>query len=189
MSNHISFAEPEKLSEIFDSANREEWQNTSYILNNLNLKPNTRIADVGAGTGYFARQFAQLAPEGKVYAIDTEANMVGYMQNRFANEGLVNIETRQNKHDDPCLPKYLDMVFMANVYRFIQERPTFLARLHAQIHQETEVIFVDFRGINARISAQQAMDEVRAAGFQVKSVDLESCPDHYIMKFSKAFVA
>lgn len=76
MVKSVSFADPEKCSEIFDSENRVEWQNTPHVLNSLVLSEDTSIADVGAGTGYFASQFSRLVPRGKVYALDTEANMV-----------------------------------------------------------------------------------------------------------------
>ncbi|WP_461535995.1 class I SAM-dependent methyltransferase [Spongorhabdus nitratireducens] len=189
MQNRISFAEPERLTGIFDAPHREEWQNTSYILKDMSLKANSRIADVGAGTGYFSRLFAKQAPEGTVFAIDAEPNMVSFMAQRFAREGHSNIKFRQSQQTDPCLPQQLDIVFVANTYRFIEQRQVFLANLRHQISHTTEVVFVDLRSAGARVTPQQVMDEVRAAGFHIQSLDLESCPDHYIMKFRKALAA
>ncbi|CAM3775905.1 class I SAM-dependent methyltransferase [Parendozoicomonas haliclonae] len=181
----ISFSEAERLSEIFDSANREEWQRTSHILKTLDLQPNMRIADVGAGTGYFASQFSDLVPEGFVYALDAEPNMVSYMDNRFEQEQRSNIKTGLSLPDNPCLPEKLDVVFLANVYRFIKERDTFLVNLFEQVSHKTRVVFVDFRGSNARVSPQQAMEEAALAGFVIESMDMEGCPDHYILQFRK----
>ena len=181
----ISFAEPERLSEIFDSDNREEWQNTSHILRALDLKDDAIIADVGAGTGYFTEQFAKQLPNGKVYAIDNEANMVAYMNRRFGNTEFTNIHIHQSTSIDPCLPKGVDVVFLANVYRFIRERDTFLANLYEQTTANTSIVFVDFRGEHARVSPQTASEEVIKAGFEINTMDTEGCPDHYIMTFSK----
>ncbi len=150
------------------------------------MAEHTRIADVGAGTGYFASQFARLAPRGHVYALDTEPNMIGYMEQRFTAEQLTNIETRLCQPADPCLSIPVDIVFLANVYRFIQDRMSFLASLRRQIDHETNVVFVDFRGTNARVQPVQALDEVRQAGFRVEAMDTSGCPDHYIMTFKKA---
>ncbi|WP_066015646.1 class I SAM-dependent methyltransferase [Endozoicomonas atrinae] len=181
----VSFADPEKCSEIFDSEHRVEWQNTPHVLSSLALSEDTLIADVGAGTGYFASQFARLAPRGKVYALDTESSMVSYMDQRFREEGLSNIETRLCEHTDPCLPESVDIVFLANVYRFIQDRPRFLSNLHQQIDDKAMVVFVDFRGDHARVKPAQALDEVRQAGFHIMNMDSSGCPDHYIMTFRK----
>ncbi len=181
----ISFSEAERLSLIFDAENREEWQRTSHILKTLDLKPHMVIADVGAGTGYFSSQFAERLPEGKVYALDTEANMVSYMDNRFAEEGYTNVETGQSEHTNPCLPKGLDIVFLANVYRFIKERDLFLSHMFEQVDHNAQVVFVDFRGSNARVTPQQAVNEVTNAGFEVVDMDMTGCPDHYILRFRK----
>ena len=70
----VSFSEAERLSQIFDADNREEWQRTSAILAKLALQPGTVIADVFAGTGYSVQLFAQRVPQGRVYAHDTEQN-------------------------------------------------------------------------------------------------------------------
>ncbi|MEC5317743.1 class I SAM-dependent methyltransferase [Brenneria populi subsp. brevivirga] len=180
----IAFSEAERLSRIFDAENREEWQRTSHILRVLDLRPQTAIADVGAGTGYFSRLFADRAPEGRVYALDAEPNMVAFMQRRFANEARANIEVRQSRHDDPCLPPGLDVVFLANVYRFIRERRPFLARLRQQVDADTRLMFVDLKHAQAQVSPQQAAAEVEAAGFRVASLDLTGCPDHYILQFA-----
>ncbi|WP_211826932.1 class I SAM-dependent methyltransferase [Kistimonas asteriae] len=182
----VSFADPDRCSEIFDADNRVEWQNTPHVLNSLPLKEDTRIADIGAGTGYFASQFARLSPRGHVYALDTEPNMVNHMEQRFTAEQLTNIETRLCQPADPCLPAPVDIVFLANVYRFIQDRMSFLACLRRQIDHKTNVVFVDFRGDNARVTPVQALDEVRQAGFRIETMDTSGCPDHYIMTFKKA---
>ncbi|MCG8533030.1 MAG: class I SAM-dependent methyltransferase, partial [Desulfovibrionales bacterium] len=122
----VSFANPERCSEIFDSANREEWQNTSHILATLKLDQNHTIADIGAGTGYFTNLFAAAVPNGHVYAIDTEVSMLEYMDKRFEQGDLNNITTLQCLHDNPCVPDGVDIVFLANVYRFIQDRDNYL---------------------------------------------------------------
>jgi len=97
----ISFADPERLKEVFDGENREEWQKTSYIIKKLDLNNNVVIADVGAGTGYFSNLFSQIAVKGKVYAIDCEINMVNYMKNRFNSADFHNVEVLQSQLDDP----------------------------------------------------------------------------------------
>lgn len=184
----ISFAEPERLSKIFDAENREEWQRTSHVLHTLNLRPDMWVADVGAGTGYFSALLADRLPQGRVFALDAEANMVAYMDRRFADEARGNITTGLTQPTDPTLPSGLDLVFLANVYRFIRERALFLANLQRQVTPETQIVFVDFKGAAARVSPAQAKEEVLAAGFVLDSLDLVGCPDHYIMHFHKAAV-
>lgn len=181
--NPISFAEAERLSEIFDSENREEWQKTSKILQFLNFAGDESVADVGAGTGYFSNIFSSQLKQGHVFAIDPEPNMVSHMAKRFAE--TENVSVLQSEHLDPCIPENTDVVFLANVYRFIQTRDTFLQNMYQQTKADARFVFVDFKGESARVSLPTAIDEIKAAGFQIERFDIESCPDHYILAFHK----
>lgn len=181
----ISFSDPEKLKEIFDGENREEWQKTSYIIKNLQLKADTIIADVGAGTGYFSNIFSQTLSNGKVYSIDCEPNMVIYLKNRFSHDSFHNVDIVQSAMEDPCIPLDVDMVFVANTYRFINDRCAFLGNLFQQVKRHTRLVFVDFKGSHARVSPDMAIDEVQQAGFKVINFDITGCPDHYILTFQK----
>ena len=58
--------------------------------------------------------------------------------------------------------------------------------LRQQIEDSTRVVFVDFKGEQARVSPQQAVNEVTAAGFVVERMDIHACPDHYILQFRKS---
>ena len=181
----ISFSDPERLKEIFDGENREEWQKTSYIMKHLQLNSNTVIADVGAGTGYFSDLFSQTLSDGKVYAIDCEPNMVTYLKSRFSNSRLNNVDIIQSKSEDPCIPRDVDMVFIANTYRFINDRSAFLGNLFQQVESNTRLVFVDFKGSHARVSPDMAINEVQQAGFEIINLDITGCPDHYILTFRK----
>lgn len=181
----ISFSEAERLSQIFDAENREEWQRTSRILDKLALQPDTVIADVGAGTGYFSQLFAECVPQGKVYALDTEPNMLAYMERRFAQEAFTNIVVQPSQHGDPQLPAGLDIIFLANVYRFIRDRQAFLVQLYQQCEPHTCGMFVDLKHEQAQVSPQQVVTEIEATGFKVVELDMVSCPNHYILQFSK----
>ena len=181
----VSFAEPARLSFIFDAEDREQWQKSSAILQRMARQPEMVVADMGAGTGYFSRLFALTLSGGRVYAIDCEPNMVAHMQQRFAREGLANVSVHLSRVCDPCLPEIPDWVFLANVYRFIQEREVFLRRLLAQMGQQTRGLLVDFKGAQAAVSPTQARAEVQQAGFVVDELDLQTCPDHYLLHFHK----
>ncbi|MBW2184350.1 MAG: methyltransferase domain-containing protein, partial [Deltaproteobacteria bacterium] len=56
-----------------------KWQRPDAIIEELDLKGDESIADVGAGSGYFSFRFASMLPKGKVYAIDIEPEMIRYI--------------------------------------------------------------------------------------------------------------
>ncbi|WP_342608401.1 class I SAM-dependent methyltransferase [Vibrio tritonius] len=177
----VSFSDPEKLAKIFDDENRHQWQNTDFILSALNIKENEVICDVGAGTGYFCQQILDKTLASMVYAIDLEPNMVFYLKNRFSLEPKVRPLSCQA--DDPQIPQDADVIFIANCYRFIQDRQRFLANLKQQIQRKARVFIVDFKGAASRVSPEQALSDVIHSGFEVLSFDRNSCPDHFICSF------
>lgn len=181
----ISFAEPERLTLIFDGENRQEWQNTSYIIDQLKLRSSDVVADIGAGTGYFTHQFAHILSQGKVYAIDCEPNMITFMRERFRQTDLNNIGFVLSKPGDPTIPCGCTVVFLANAYRFISDRKAFLMKIMQQTDTNTRYYIVDFKGENARVSPKLATEEVESAGFKIINYDDTGCPDHYILSFSR----
>ena len=51
------------------------------------------VADVGAGSGYFTVRLARrVGPEGKVYAVDVQPEMLTIIRKRIAKENLTNVE-------------------------------------------------------------------------------------------------
>lgn len=177
----VSFAEPEKLTLIFDSDQRQSWQNTSHIIDYLSIKSGEVIADLGAGTGYFCHQFLNHTPAAKIYALDVEPNMCSYLQQRFADEPKVICAASEPQ--DPQLPGDVDLVFMANTYRFITERQTFLTRLGEQLPIHARVVIVDFKGAQGRVPPEEVLKEVINAGFEIYHYERDTCPDHYLLSF------
>lgn len=78
--------------------------------------------------------------------------MVAYMQNRFSDEVFDNIQVVLSQPDNPCIPLGVDILFMANTYRFISERVAFLQKMRSQTVPNTKFVIVDFKGSNARVS-------------------------------------
>ncbi|QFI56296.1 class I SAM-dependent methyltransferase [Aeromonas simiae] len=178
-----SFAEPERLSLVFDSAEREQWQRSSAILARMALPPDAVVADLGAGTGYFTQLLLEQLPKGRVHAIDSEPAMVDYLGRRFAGEGRVSVH--QSQPDDPCLPAGVSQLLVANVYRFIAARGPFLAQLHRQMAVDCRGLLVDLHSPQAAVSAEQAAAEVTAAGFVVDELECRTCPHHYLLAFHR----
>ena len=62
-----------EYAKVLEDPSRDEWQKPHDVVMALDLKSTETIADIGAGTGYFARRFALHA--GKVYAVDIDAKL------------------------------------------------------------------------------------------------------------------
>jgi len=74
-------------AQVFDDPARDAWQKPHDVIEALSLKPDAVVADIGAGTGYFAIRLASMLPRGRVYAIDVEPDMVKYLASARSAKG------------------------------------------------------------------------------------------------------
>lgn len=60
----------------------------------LELKEKMRVADFGAGSGYYAIAIGRaVGPDGRVYAIDVQKDLLSRIKSKGQSEGVRNIET------------------------------------------------------------------------------------------------
>jgi len=70
-----------------------------------------------------------MVPQGRVYAVDTEPDMVKYLGERAKREKLANLLAVAGKPNDPGLPEKVDRVLMVDVYHHIGDRERYFQRL------------------------------------------------------------
>src|SRR5690349_20737976 len=67
---------------------RDAWQQPKAVIEALQISPGARVADLGAGGGYFTFPLAvAVGPEGKVYAVDTEDESLRFIEKDTAQGG------------------------------------------------------------------------------------------------------
>src|SRR5690554_4977089 len=189
------FDNPEEWTARFESDERTAWQRPDEVLATLGLSPDMKIADLGAGTGYFAVRFAAAAPQGKVYAVDIEPTMVAWLAQRAAKDGLPNLEAVQAESDDPQLPGPVDLVFMCNVFHHIAEPRAYFEAVAGKLEPGGRVVIVDFRKelpedapgppAQMRMGAAEVIAIMQAAGYALKREDRELLDYQYVLEFTR----
>lgn len=112
---------------LFNNPRRETWENTSEIIRLLDLKPGEKIADLGAGPGYYSFRFTdKVGPTGTVYAIDTVAEHLAYVEKAKKALGVDNILTIQTDGRGLGLAtdRKVDAVFLCSLYHNIYAMAT-----------------------------------------------------------------
>src|SRR5262250_1992668 len=97
----------------YEGFGRDRSQQPERVIAALNLKPGDRVADLGAGGGYFTFRLADaVGPTGRVFAVDVDDDMLAYLRDRVAAESRVNVQVVRAEPDDPQLPDgRIDLVF------------------------------------------------------------------------------
>src|SRR5215469_14420744 len=103
---------------VFDSPGRDEKLHINRVMDVLGITPGKGVADIGAGSGWFAvRAARRVGPSGTVYAVDINPEAIRYIDNRVHRESLANVKTILSKPDDPLLPKEtVDAVLLLKTY-------------------------------------------------------------------------
>jgi ubiquinone/menaquinone biosynthesis C-methylase UbiE len=168
------FDNPERYARSFDDPARDVWQMPEHVVASLGLRPDMAVADIGAGTGYFAKYLARSVPRGKVFAVDIEPAMLGYLEQRAASDGLDNVVTVLAEADDPKLPKPVDRVLIVNTYHHLPERVAYFSRLRPSLADGARVVVIDFRKESPsgppaayRFPPEQIEGEMREAGYRL----------------------
>ncbi len=187
-----SFGNAAKWAQIFDDPKRDAWQKPHEVIQALALKPDAVIADIGAGTGYFSARLANMVPKGRVYAIDTEPDMVRHLTERAKREGLANLTALAGKTDDPKLPQKADVALLVDVYHHVDDRETYFRKLAASLKPEGRLAIIDFRmdspagpPKSARIAPEQVKAELGRAGYELVQ-EHAFLPNQYFLVFRRS---
>ncbi len=97
---------------------RDAWQRPVKVMENLGIRVGSRVADVGAGGGYFTfRLAARVGPKGKVYAQDLDEKTLTQIRERSQKEKIAQIETIHGMEDDPKMPaSSLDAILVVDAF-------------------------------------------------------------------------
>src|ERR1044071_31806 len=89
---HELHNDPKAYIGALEDPKRDAYQKPHEVLTALNIKPGEVIADIGAGSGYFAFRFAHfVGAKGKVYAVDVSPDMIGYINRRSRETKTTNV--------------------------------------------------------------------------------------------------
>jgi precorrin-6B methylase 2 len=81
-------------AEMFNRKAADPKNKPNEIINALALQYGQKIADIGAGGGYFALRFTEAVGKGgRVFAADTNPKFLEYIRHCVEENGFENIET------------------------------------------------------------------------------------------------
>jgi ubiquinone/menaquinone biosynthesis C-methylase UbiE len=119
----------------------------------LALAPGSTVADVGAGTGYYARRIADaIGPAGKVYAVDVQPEMFSMLQSVAKQRGYGHITPLLGAARDARLPAgSVDVAIMVDVYHELEFPYEVLASVVRAVKPGGRVVFVEYRAEDRRV--------------------------------------
>ncbi len=179
----------------YESVDRVIWQKPDLVIDQLGEVEGKVVADLGAGTGYFSRRIAYKGA--RVIAIDIDPHAIQWMQEqkaRFPVELQDRLVIRLAEPDDPHLAKNeVDIILLVNTYSYIQNRVDYFKRLQTAIKASGNIVIIDFKknetpfgpDIEERIDVADVEKELRAAGYDIVKIDVESLEYQYIIKAQK----
>lgn len=176
-----------EYAKVLEDPSRDEWQKPHEVVMALGLRPTDTIADIGAGTGYFARRFANHA--GRVYAVDIDKELLATVQKTAPS----NVSVVLAVADDPRLPdKSVDIIFFCDVLHHIENRAAYYPKLAKALKPGGRIVVIDFYKKelpvgpppSMKLSDDEVIAEFRRAGFTLAN-RLDILPYQYYLFFEK----
>jgi|SRR5688572_16985104 len=160
----------------YQGFDRDDWQQPARVVADLALAKGAKIADLGAGGGYFTFPLAEaVGPEGRVYAVDIDEGMNAFVLREAEDRGLDNVRAVLAEEADPRLPEPVDLVFTSNTYHHLDDRTAYFRNVRERyLATGGRVAIVEFRpNVTSHATEREAIEaEMTAAGFRlVKSFD------------------
>ena len=159
----------------------------------LELAPDDVVADIGAGTGYFSFRMAQQVPEGKVYAVDIQPEMLEAIRDRQNNNQISNVETILGQETDPNLPvNSIDLALMVDAYHEFAYPREMMAGVVRALKPGGKVVLLEYRQENPTIpiktlhkmTQKQVKKELKAVGLKWQTTK-EFLPQQHFLVFNK----
>ena len=176
-----------------ERSEREKEENVSTLINNMKIKPEDTIADIGAGSGYHVFRMAPVAKNGLVYAVDIQVEMLKAIQKTKKLKKVANVETVLGNEKSINLPEHsVDKILMVDVYHEFNFPAEMIASIKKALKPNGRLFLIEYRGEDPNVpikkihkmSEKQAVMEMKAAGFKLEQ-NVNNLPWQHCMIFEK----
>ncbi len=136
---------------------REQWQRVGDIIQALNIKTGSAVADIGAGDGFMTVRLARaVRAQGKVYAEDIDSKSLEIVQRRTRAGGQGWVRTIVGDAHDPRLPvNSVNAVLVVNAYHEFTDYPSMLQHIVAALKPRGRLVLVEPFSEQARNQPRQ----------------------------------
>jgi SAM-dependent methyltransferase len=193
--DHGRLFPPENLG-LLEGPDRAVWQKPDQIMDALGIADGSKVADIGAGAGWFTMRLARrVGPNGLVYSTDVQREMLDVIRRRVAREGLQNVRLLQGDDTSLGLPSVgeLDAILVVDVYPEVKDRVTFLRNLAAALRADGRIGIVNYKlggggpgpapSEGVRVAQATVEADARAAGLRITGS--ETLPYQYLLILGK----
>jgi ubiquinone/menaquinone biosynthesis C-methylase UbiE len=169
-----------KPSEVhkLEDPERLTWLPPAEVVEALEIRPGMTVADIGAGTGYFALPIASaVGPQGKVFAVDLQPEMLALFQAKLKRSAAApaNVVLVEGSADTTNLESAsADLVLIANVWHELDNRDSTLLEMKRILAVGGRLAILDWRPdvpqppgppLHHRIAADEVHRFATAAGW------------------------
>lgn len=172
---------------------REKEERVRLAIQNLKLKPDAYIADIGAGSGYYSFRLARNVPDGKVFAVDIQTEMLDIMRRRIKKDEIANVELVKGGEMSPNLAENsIDLALMVDVYHELSHPKEMMQQLVKALKPDGKFVLLEYRmedpGVPIKqlhkMSLEQAVKEMKAVGLRLQE-NIGNLPWQHFMVFVK----
>lgn len=182
----------------FEIESREVYSARERVLDACGIKPGMSVADVGAGTGFYSRLFAEaVGTAGWVYSVDISPRFLEHINNRSHAEKIGNITSVLCSDRSAMLPpNSVNVVFICDTYHHFEFPGETLASIYRALKPGGTLVLVDFERIpgksrdfilgHVRAGKDVVRKEVVTAGFEFdQEIKIPLFQENYLLRFKK----
>jgi len=127
---------------------RDAFGEADSVMRALRIGPGSRVADIGAGDGYYVQRLAErVGPTGLVFGEDIELRYLELLRARVERAGWTNVRVIEGTEDDPALPPAsIDVAIMIHMYHEITSPFALLHRLTPAFREGGRLAVLDVDG-------------------------------------------
>jgi arsenite methyltransferase len=175
---------------------RDAWQKPKQVVERLDIQPGARVADLGAGGGYFTWYLAAaVGPQGKVYAVEIDDTALAIIEKEMKSRGVTNVVPIRAEPGDAKLPEPVDLVFSCDTYHHMQDRVAYFQSLARYLKPDGKVAILDFHAegffsglLGHGTTKQEVRREMESAGYRL-AAEYDFIDRQHFQIFSRTDVA
>ncbi len=132
-------------AEYSDEKTRDGNGEAERVMDRLGIKPGVRVADIGAGNGYYTVRLARrLGPSATVYAEDVQPDYLKGLEARLKRDQIGGVKVVLGAPRDPKLPAgSIDVAILSHMYHEIENPYEFLYRLRPALAPNARIGIID----------------------------------------------